>query len=184
MMLPVFDYLETPRLRLRLITPELHHELFTHGTQMEIMEALGLISEEAFEKEQHKHEGGLTQFNRTMRWFTLLERETMRALGSAGFHNWMPEHRRAELGYSLHLESDMGKGYMTEAVQRLVTYGFQDMNLNRIEACIASYNIASKRIVSRLGFQYEGLLRQHYNKHGVLEDSEIYALLKADYLAI
>ena len=130
MMLPVFDYLETPRLRLRLITPELHHELFTHGTQMEIMEALGLISEEAFEKEQHKHEGGLTQFNRTMRWFTLLERETMRALGSAGFHNWMPEHRRAELGYSLHLESDMGKGYMTEAVQRLVTYGFQDMNLS------------------------------------------------------
>ena len=166
MMLPVFDYLETPRLRLRLITPELHHELFTHGTQMEIMEALGLISEEAFEKEQHKHEGGLTQFNRTMRWFTLLERETMRALGSAGFHNWMPEHRRAELGYSLHLESDMGKGYMTEAIQQFCNVVKKEFGIKTLEAKVFPGNEASMRALEKAGFIRDSGIQSYCNKNG------------------
>ena len=70
---------------------------------------------------------------------------------------------------------------MSEAILRIIDYGFSQMNLHRIEAFIGPANIASQKLVEKLGFQKEGVLREHYRKQGVIEDSIVYSLLKKEY---
>ena len=102
-------------------------------------------------------------------------------IGGCGFHNWLTEHRKAELGYALTKDEYKGKGLMTEALENVIAYGFGKMNLNRIEACIGPENIPSLKLVKKFGFKEEGYLRQHYFKDNVLQDSIIFSLLKEEY---
>jgi ribosomal-protein-alanine N-acetyltransferase len=70
---------------------------------------------------------------------------------------------------------------MTEAAGALVDFGFREMELNRIEAFVDPANHASARLLSRIGFRKEGLLRDAFFEKGSFVDAEIYSLLKADY---
>ena len=88
--------------------------------------------------------------------------------------------RRAEVGYELHPAS-WGNGYMHEALQALLQYGFASMNLNRIEADVDPDNAASVRTLERLGFQFEGRLRERWISDGVKSDTAFYGLLLADW---
>ena len=58
------------------------------------------------------------------------------------------------------------------------------MGLNRIEAFVGPGNDPSLRIMERLGFSKEGLLREHYHKNNHTEDSVAYSLLKREYFAL
>ncbi|MFF2887273.1 GNAT family N-acetyltransferase [Paenibacillus sp. NPDC057967] len=73
------------------------------------------------------------------------------------------------LGYRLDGEEE-GKGYMTEALQALIDYAFQELKLHRIEANIMPHNAASFRVVEKLGFQHEGLARKYLKINGKWED--------------
>ena len=70
---------------------------------------------------------------------------------------------------------------MREALPEVLKYGFNTMNLHRIEALIAPGNIPSLKLLQRTGFTREGLLREHYMKGGRLEDSVIFSLLRPEY---
>jgi ribosomal-protein-alanine N-acetyltransferase len=70
---------------------------------------------------------------------------------------------------------------MTEAVKPILQYGFEQMNLNRIEACTGPENVASIKILQKFGFKQEGYLRQHYYGKDQIYDSLIFSLLKAEY---
>ncbi len=70
---------------------------------------------------------------------------------------------------------------MKEAFHKIVDYGFNEMGLERIEAFIAKDNEASLRLLKGLGFEYEGNLRKHYMVKGVLDDSQVFGLLKTEY---
>jgi len=65
----------------------------------------------------------------------------------------------------------------------IIDYGFNTMQLNRIEAFISPNNIASQKTVLGQGFRQEGVLKEHYCKDDVIEDSLVFGLLKKDYLA-
>jgi len=82
-------------------------------------------------------------------------------IGSCGFHNWIKNHERSEIGYEIHKQYQ-NQGYMSEAIKKVINYGFQEMNLNRIEALIDPMNENSIRIVTKNGFKQEGILRGHY----------------------
>lgn len=90
--------------------------------------------------------------------------------------------RRAEIGYAL-APSAWGRGLMHEALQALLHYGFDELNLNRVEADIDPANTASARALQRLGFQAEGLLRERWIVAGQVSDSALYGLLRRDWLA-
>lgn len=87
---------------------------------------------------------------------------------------------RSEIGYSI-LRSEWGKGYATEAVNEIVRFGFEVMGLNRIEATITPGNDASVRVLEKLNFTKEGLVRERDLIKGKLEDGIIMAILKKDY---
>ena len=80
------------------------------------------------------------------------------------------------LGYKTD-QSEINKGYMTEALEASIRFAFEDLKLHRIEAGIMPRNIASQRVVEKLGFEREGLSRRYIWINGVWEDHLRYALL-------
>jgi ribosomal-protein-alanine N-acetyltransferase len=71
---------------------------------------------------------------------------------------------------------------ITEAVERLIQYGFNDMQLNSIEAVIAPDNIASQRVVLKNNFVQEAYFKEYEYYEGRFLDIQIYSLLKRNYL--
>src|SRR6218665_2987338 len=138
-----FETLETERLLLIKLTPELFKALFESCSEEEISRLLGLASREEFLKEKEKSDGGYKTYDRTIAAFVLVLKETGETVGRGGFHNWYQAHRRAEIGYVLNKDEHKRKGYMSEAVGAMLYYGFNSMGLNRVEAFIGPGNAAS-----------------------------------------
>lgn len=90
--------------------------------------------------------------------------------------------RRADVGYSL-AASAWGKGYATQALKLAVDFAFGTLGLARLEADIDPRNEASCRLVERIGFTREGLLRERWYVAGEATDSAIYGLLAREHAA-
>jgi len=89
-------------------------------------------------------------------------------------------HARAEIGYAL--ASDCwGRGYAQEALRAVLDHAFGVLRLHRIEADVDPRNAGSRRLLERLGFKHEGLLRERWRVAGEISDSAIYGLLADDY---
>ena len=101
-------------------------------------------------------------------------------IGSIGIFRQGNIHRQiAELGYYI-AEEYWGKGIMTEAVKQICEYVFANSDIIRIYAEPFAYNIASCRVLEKVGFQYEGTLRSNAVKNGRVIDMKMYSLLKAE----
>ncbi|AVK85845.1 GNAT family N-acetyltransferase [Lysinibacillus sp. B2A1] len=98
-------------------------------------------------------------------------------IGTIGFQEWSTEHKRAEISYALFPES-WGKGYALEAVNKVISFGFQEMELVRIGAIVFTENDASNKLLIRAGFEKEGLLKKYMRQNNVPYDTYIYSLIK------
>ncbi len=172
-----FNTLETERMTLRLITPDVMSEIYTL-TDAEICRYLGLSSKHELELERQRFEAGMTTFNKSFLFFQLIDRQRDVIMGWCGYHTWYTTHNRAELGYSLSSDFFKRNGFMSEAIPPILAYGFDEMQLHRIEALVAPNNIASVKLLESNGFQYEGCMKEHYLKNDVYEDSMVYGLLR------
>jgi [ribosomal protein S5]-alanine N-acetyltransferase len=101
-------------------------------------------------------------------------------IGSIGLRDIETTHRKAELGFWVGVDF-WGKGYATEAAQRMIRLGFEVLNLNRIYAHHMVRNPASGHVLSKVGMRPEGLLRQAVNKWGTFEDVVLCAILRCDW---
>lgn len=173
--------LETNRLLLLGLRPERINFIFNHLPKSEIMQTMGHRSEEDFLKEEYKHKNGYSSYNRTFILFLMKEKCSGHIIGRCGLHNWNTEHRRAEIGYVMEDELYKNMGYMTESVKAVLSYGFNDLSLNRIEALVDIKNEISIKILNKFGFRKEGILRQHICNNNTSSDSLIFALLKEEY---
>ncbi len=72
------------------------------------------------------------------------------------------------------------QGLMTEAVEQVIRFAFHQLQLHRLEAHVAPANLASQRVLQKVGFEREGLLRQLLWLNGKWEDHYLYALLKEE----
>ncbi len=100
-------------------------------------------------------------------------------IGSCGFTQWDKNFYRAEIGYEL-AKKHWRKGIMTEALEAVIYFGFQRMELNRIEALVMLENIASMTLLEKLGFQEEGILREYGYWKGKFHDLKMFSILKRD----
>jgi [ribosomal protein S5]-alanine N-acetyltransferase len=107
-------------------------------------------------------------------------RDDDRVLGLCGLHDWNRTHRRASVGYDL-VRSRWGQGIASEAVRAVLRYGFEVLDLNRVEAFTIAENLRSIRLLERLGFTLNGPRREvafgggHRFREGV-----VYSLLRSD----
>lgn len=104
-----------------------------------------------------------------------------RALAYLGFFRWDVPHQTAELGYVL-APARWGQGLMREVLPMLVRHGFEVLGLHRMEARIDPGNVASIRLVERLGFRPEARLRDRtLNEDGTREDLLLFSLLRPEF---
>ncbi len=85
----------------------------------------------------------------------------------------------ATIGYIL-ARKHWGKGMMTEALVEAVRYAFEGLEVHRIEAHVQPGNVASEKVLSKLGFQKEGLLRERHYYKDKHQDMIVYGLLRTD----
>ena len=119
--------------------------------------------------------------NGTAATFAVVENETGRLIGVASLMI-KREHRRAELGYWIALDS-WNRGYATEANQRLMDFGFEALDLHRIEARHFIRNPASGRVMLKLGMQPEGVERDWAMKGDRFESLAVYSILEPEWRA-
>ena len=106
--------------------------------------------------------------------WAIVTKEGDEVIGQAGLVRVDTANRHASLAYELR-RSAWGAGYAREAVARLVRFGFEEMNLHRIQAEIDPRNTRSRGLVEALGFAYEGTLRGNSHLDGQFFDEAIYA---------
>lgn len=114
--------------------------------------------------------------------FVICNTASGQVLGSCLLFHFIEASARAELGYVLG-RAHWGQCLMFEALGALLTQAFGGLGLRRIEAEVNPANTASARLLERLGFTREGLLRQRWVAKGVPHDVNVYGLLRDEWLA-
>jgi ribosomal-protein-alanine N-acetyltransferase len=113
------------------------------------------------------------------RWFISVDGQVV---GAVSLKNISHSMGYGEIGYGL-AESHHGKGIATAAVRLLVEKIFRETNLRRLLAYVHEENVASCRVLEKLGFQEEGLLREHYVINGAAANEILYGLLKREWVS-
>lgn len=100
-------------------------------------------------------------------------------IGSCGFWRIEAKHARAEVGYEL-APAAWGLGVMTEVLRAVLTFAFETMKLHSVEAQIHPDNVASRRVLEKVGFVQEGYFRENYFDvvEGRFTDTVVFSLLQ------
>lgn len=91
-------------------------------------------------------------------------------IGWCGLTRWNLDYRSASMGYCLS-DAAWGHGYATEAGRALLQWAFDTLDLNRVQAEADTRNVASARVLEKLGFTLEGTLREDCIVNGDVSDS-------------
>lgn len=101
-------------------------------------------------------------------------------IGWCSLTRWNLEYRSASLGYCFD-DAFWGRGYATEAADALLRWAFDTLEVNRVQAESDTRNVASARVLEKLGFVREGTLREDCVVDGEVSDSWVYGLLKREW---
>ena len=114
-------------------------------------------------------------------FWVLTDPDDDRALAYLGFFRWDVPHQTAELGYVLD-RSRWGQGLMSEVLPMLVRFGFEQLGLHRMDARVEPENGASVRLLKKLGFKDEGMLRERtLHADGSRSDLALLGLLRPEF---
>lgn len=111
--------------------------------------------------------------------WTIWSNATAEFVGEGGMHLSGDRFQRGEIHYSL-MPSHWKKGYATEAVKRIISFGFAELKLHRIQAGVAAENIRSIHVLEKAGMTREGFLRKSLPIRNQWYDSYQYAILEDD----
>jgi ribosomal-protein-serine acetyltransferase len=111
--------------------------------------------------------------------FCVRDRQSRQLLGVVGLDSCVHLHRSCELGYWLRLDAT-GRGLMTEAAQTCAEFALRRMSVHRIRCAAATDNYPSLRVISRLGFRFEGIARQAEFVGSRWLDHAVFARLSTD----
>jgi len=176
-----FPVIETERLVLRRITNDDLNEVFELRSNPETMQyiprPLVKTTQDALDHIAVIEEKIV--LNEGINWGITLKNNS-ELLGIIGFYRMQPENYRAEIGYMLSPKFHE-KGFITEAVKRLITFGFDELKLHSIEAVIDPENFASEKVLQKTGFIKEAHLKECQFYDGKFIDKVIYSLLRHNH---
>ena len=183
MLTDIFDKdtnLETPCLKLRPITQDDAQDIFEIFSDKQVMKYYDLLPFESLDRAKEQADFFVKGFEKKqmIRWGIELK-ESGKLIGTCGFFAFNEDAQKAELGYELG-SAYQGKGYMSEALSAALAFLFRESSVNRVEAFVEPPNIASQRLLEKLGFTKEGTLRQYERCRGELIDICIYGMLRCD----
>jgi ribosomal-protein-alanine N-acetyltransferase len=114
--------------------------------------------------------------------WAVIDKVSSRAIGSIDY-TYLKKHFRVDIGCCF-TPSASGKGFGYEAMKEIIRYSFEDFTLfiiNRIEAGTDPRNIPARKLLDKLGFKEEALLRDYYFERDKFVDQHIYGLLRKDW---
>jgi ribosomal-protein-alanine N-acetyltransferase len=178
---PTFPILETERLVLSQLTADDSERWFQNLSDDEITGLIGMEPLENAEESKDIIKSFSDRFEEGsgMAWAITLKGDG-KFIGTCSYEKIDMENRSGEIGYDL-LKTHWGRGFMAEALRAIIDYGFEHLNLNRIEAHTAAINDASRSLLRRLGFLEEGIFRESSFFRGEFRDDCQYSLLSREW---
>ena len=172
--------LHTERLDLKEIKRE-HildlYKIFSNSKVTEYYDLETLQKKEEAEKIFLHHQEKFLN-NQGIRWGISLKEED-NIIGTIGYNSYEKNHR-ANIAYDLRYEY-WGNGYISEAILGVIKFGFNVLEVNRIEATVMPGNIESEKVLEKAKFTYEGVLREFHYWNGQYYDMEMFSLLRSDF---
>ncbi|MBC5994967.1 GNAT family N-acetyltransferase [Pontibacter cellulosilyticus] len=169
--------LTTKRLQLRLIQPA-DASFILQGLSDERVTKYYAVHYDTLEEVQEQmefYENLIAES--TGVWWAFSLQGSDELIGACGFSSVEEGHLKAEIGFWI-LPAYWGKGYIAEAAKAIIEYGFNEMHLNRIEAIVEGGNVQSESVLKKLGFEFEGRLREREVKNDQFIDLLYYSILR------
>jgi len=178
-----FPTITTKRLHLRQLRPTDAEALFALKSDPRVTEPYGREPQQSLDDTYALMQQlqGLYEGRSAFFWVITLRGEE-RVIGSCTLFQFDLDSLCAETGYELYPDY-WHRGIVAEAMSSLLAYGFTELGLHRIEANVGANNTPSQNVVRKLGFTFEGNLRQRYFFRGTFEDQYCFGLLKDEWLA-
>jgi len=171
--------IKTDRLLLRRIIPEDIENIYKGLSQPEVIKYYGISFTSLKATEEQMIWYRELEESETGIWWAICAKDGQTFYGAGGFNNLSKQHKKAEIGFWLFPEF-WGKGLMQEAFPLICNYGFETLELNRIEGFVESDNINCKKAMEKLNFKHEGTMRDCEVKDGKFLSIDIYSKLKTD----
>lgn len=115
------------------------------------------------------------------RWAIILK-ETNECIGQIAYFLVDNKNHFAEIEYCIG-SLFQKKGLATEATKAIIKYGFDRMNLHKVQICHKSINIPSRKVIEKCGLFYEGTLRHFFYDDGKYIDRLYYSILKDEFIS-
>ena len=115
------------------------------------------------------------------RWAVILK-ETGECIGQIAYFLVDNKNHFAEIEYCIGSDFQC-KGYATEATKAVIRFGFEQMNLHKVQICTNTGNTPSKRVIEKCGFTYEGTLRDYFYMNGEYMGRLYFSMLRSEFQA-
>lgn len=171
-----FPEIITGNFLLRKIQPEDHNQVFLGLSHPDVIRYYGVSydSPEAAKIQMQWYDELLEK--NTGIWWAICNRENDVFYGAAGFNNILHEHRKAETGFWL-FPQFQGRRIIPSILPVILKVAEQRFNLHRTEAQVESENIASRKVLLKSGFKYEGTLQDAEIKTGRFISLDMFAYI-------
>lgn len=174
--------LETDRLLLRKLKSSDVEAIYAYGSDPTVSEFVTWPTHQSIEDTQQFLDIILSLYESNQAVFWGIElKEEKRLIGTINYVSWQQNHHVGEIGYVL-AQPHWHKGYMTEAAEQVIQFGFEQMELERIQAKCDVENSGSERVMQKAGMSFEGTLRKLLYIKGKQRDVKMYAITKSDFL--
>lgn len=176
--------IETPRLLLRAMKVTDAADMFDYARREDVTRYLTWTPhpDVGYTREYLTYVGQRYRTGDFFDW-SILHTESGRMIGTCGFTRFDFSSDSAEIGYVLHPDY-RGRGLATEAVNAVISFGFERLKLHRIEAKYIRGNEASRRLMERVGMEFEGYARESMKIKGVYQTVGTCAMLAEDHQKI
>lgn len=172
-----FPIIKTERLLLRQFVDHDLENVFKGLSHPNIIKYYGVSFQTLEEtKEQMTFFADLEK-NETGIWWAVCSADNKTFYGAGGLNSLSKEHKKAEIGFWL-ISEFWGNGIMKEAIPLICDYGFNNLELHRIEGFVESENKNCKNAMAKLDFQHEGTMKECEIKNGKFISLDIYAKVK------
>ena len=174
--------LNTDRLRIRQMRIDDTEAVFAFKSDIKVTSCYGQEPHRTMEETRAWLQRRLADYEcRDSIFWVLTPKDEDNAIGECCLWNFDTSFRCAEIGYELHSDY-WNSGIMAEALTAVLSFGFDIMNLHRIEANPLATNEQSQRLLVRLGFKPEGTLRERQFFRGRFVDQIYYGLLGTEWM--
>lgn len=113
------------------------------------------------------------------RW-AIVEKDSNECIGQIAYYLFNAKNNWAEIEYCIGT-SFQGRGYATEATKAVIEYGFEKINLHRVQICCREVNEASRSVILKCGLTYEGTLRDYFWRNDHYEGEMVFSILRDEF---